>query len=85
MKNYLDAAGEKRLRTAIGESNREHAAIAGLILRQPKTAGDPVLHHGERRLCVYTAVAVKNLIRHTILLEHRNVAGGAIQLALRAE
>jgi hypothetical protein len=60
-------------------------AIAGLILWQTQAAGDPVLHRRECRFGTDTAVAIEHLVRHAILFQYRDVAGGAIELGLGTE
>ena len=44
-----------------------------------------MLHRGQRRLCTDTAVAIEHLIRHAVLFQHGDVAGGAVELGLCAE
>ncbi len=69
----------------LGQRLREHVAVAGLVLRQAKPAGELLLHGGERRLDRDAALPAQHLERNAILLEHGDVLSGAIELRLVAE
>ena len=68
-----------------GERLRKHVAVAGLILRQPEPADELGPRSGERRLRGNAAGRIEHLVRYAILLEHRDVACGAVELLLLAK
>ncbi|MHC2508597.1 hypothetical protein ACVII1_003835 [Bradyrhizobium elkanii] len=64
---------------------REHMAVAGLVMRQPQPAGELFLHAGQRGLGGDAALAAEHLERHAVLLQHRDVVAGVIELGLLAK